>query len=114
MNVSLNPKITLVKAIPRKSIGYIITVEKKNPEYLTITARSANGKGRGVAGKIMNDGLFKIHKDHANKIYPLLNDKNMKKRIEIVLELVYGKERNKKCVFNNKGLIDISNKNRKL
>lgn len=112
MNVSINTKITVLKAVRRKNIGYIITVEKKAPEYLTITARSENGKGRGVVGRIDKDGLLNISKDHADILYPLLNAENMKNRIEIVLELVYGKDGKRKLNFNKKGLIDISKKNR--
>lgn len=105
MSTFINPVIIICKPIKNKRFGYKIILDMKKPTRLMIKAESFGGRTRGIAGRIYKDGTMFIEEEHAVKLNPLLEDnKKIKTKIDLTLDLIFGINRDKKCSLS-KGLV---------
>lgn len=93
MATLVNTKIKLNEPVKNKTFGYFITVDKKNINYLTVKAVDYKGRGKGSVGIIKRNGVAEIKPKYADKINPLIEASPMQVKINLTLDLVYGKER---------------------
>jgi hypothetical protein len=107
MTTLINTKITINKPVKNKCFGYSIIVDKKEANKLLIKAKSANGRGRGIVGVIEKNGTFVVYKEHKSKLLPLLNNKEISRKIDIVLDLTFGSQRTKTCKVQQHGLVQF-------
>lgn len=109
MQTFIIPHIVLNKAVKNKCFSYSIVLDQKRLTRLTIKAKSADGRGRGNVGYIEKDGtaFFKTYSSYEAQVAPLLT-KKVRDKISFTLDHLYGMDRNKKCIFNEKGLV-VSN-----
>lgn len=106
MKVLINPKIIICEAIKNKRLNYSIVLEKKNPHHLTIKVKSVKGRGLGYAGLIDRSGRITYAEKHNNILRPLIDQKLISK-IDLTLDLIYGKNRDKIFTINKNGLIEF-------
>lgn len=104
MSTFINTKITIKKPIKNKSIGYVAFLAKDEKHQLTVKAISENGKSRGIVGYITRGGSFITHSKYTKEV-PIITP-SIKSRIDIVLDLIFGKERNKEIqVAGKEGMV---------
>jgi hypothetical protein len=108
MKVLINPTITFSEVKKKSIYGFTATLDKSNPNQLTIKARSFDGKSknksrsRGIAGVISRDGTISIAESHRKMLTPLLTTEK-RSTINITLDLIFGANRLKSCTLNTKG-----------
>lgn len=106
MKILVNPKITINKPIKNKSFGFQVLLIKEDLEQLTIKARSHSGRSRGIVGKITRGGHFIVNQNY--KYQTPIIDSNIKSKIDLTLDLIFGKTRDKKIQMGKKGLIQFN------
>ena len=107
MKVLIKPTIIICEPVMNKNFGYKAILDKKAPYQLTIKAKSSDGRGRGVAGRITREGEFELLESHPklrSALTPVI-----KERINLTLDLVFGIKRNKQGVLNERGQVEFKN-----
>ena len=105
MATKINTKIIINKPVKNKCFGYTILLDKKEPNKLMIKAKSADGRGRGIAGSIDKNGTFNIRQEHQPKLLPFLKRKEINVKINMVLDFAFGDQRERSCNVDKNGLI---------
>lgn len=106
MKVLVNPKITLNKGIKGKCREYSVVLHKNNTNELTIRSISPDGKDKRVAGTINREGKINYSNKHSKFVKPLITD-DIKSKIELLLDLVFGKKRDKFPEINAEGYTEF-------
>lgn len=107
MNLLIDPEIIISKPVKNKQYGFKIFLYKKAGNQLSIKAYSHCGKSRGILGKVLKTGEIITVKNDKVEL-PKITE-SVQKRIDTLLDLMYGKDRNKQVEFY-KGLVKF-NKN---
>ena len=97
MATFINPNIIVRNAMKRQ-VGFTIIFDEKEPDSLLIKAKNSKGHGLGTAGRILRNGDVSIKKWHKSVLTPLIYNDGMKKRLDVVLDLIYGKNRMNRCI----------------
>jgi len=108
MSTWINPKIILNKPIKNKCLCYYITLDKKETDKLVIKAKNYTGRGKGYAGTISKHGYWSLKEEHKQQLLPLLSKKEVKSKIEMILDLIYGPKRDKICILNSEKLVKFN------
>lgn len=104
MATFVNTKIIISKPIKQKSFGFYITIRKKDVNNLTIKAHDYKGRDKGIAGKIDRLGYISFNKRLMKMVQPLINTKEVRGKIDLTLDLVYGVDRTKVCTVEDNGM----------
>ncbi len=107
MKVLVNPKITINEAVKNKCFGFQILLLKEDLNQLTVKARSYDGRSRGVVGKITRGGSFILSNNYKNQV-PVITP-SIQIKIDLTLDLIYGRKRDGKVQFGSKGLVNFNN-----
>lgn len=106
MKVLINPKIIICQPVKNKQYGFKIFLSKKDQDQLTVKAFSHCGKSRGVVGKIVKTGEI-VKMTNSKVPFPEIS-KEVRAKIDILLDLMYGKNRDKK-INVCKGMVYFNN-----
>jgi len=106
MKILVKPKITLIKA---KKGQYEVSVclLKNNTNELTIRAISHNKKDKRIVGTVNREGKIFMRPTKQAKHEYLLVVLNSHKRLDFLLDMVYGDKRDKFPTINKKGFTEF-------
>jgi hypothetical protein len=109
MKVLINPTIVISNPIKNKQLGYTATIDKKNSNFLSIKCKSFSGRKRGTVAQITKDGdIIIVQPELTNSLLYFLEMKNIKSKLDLTLDLIYGKNRKMNCVVNNNGFTNFN------
>lgn len=107
MKILVNPKITINEAVKNKCFGFQILLLKKDLNQLTVRARSYDGRSRGIVGKITRGGSFILSNNYKNQV-PMITPA-IQIKIDLTLDLVFGRKRDKEIQIEEKGFVQFKN-----
>lgn len=110
MAVLINTKIIINKPVKYKTWGYYIVVDKEDKERLAIHSIDTRGKSKGIAGYITRVGYINMNRKHMTQLTPLIT-KALRAKIDMTLDLVFGKDRIAMAKVVRGNLMTLSKKN---
>lgn len=105
MKLLIQPILKIDKE--KKSVcEFNIVLTKKNPESLLIVAKSKKDKYPRKAGYISRNGFITTNVRYHKQLDPLFN-KRMRRKIDFLLDMVYGKDRTQEPEFDKLGRVEF-------
>lgn len=106
MKVLVTPKIALTPKV-KSAYNYTITLDKKNLDQLTIKRSSKKASDKRNIGLITRTGIICLKPSHRERFEEIIDQIALRPKIELTLDLIFGKTRDKQPVFDKKGNVEF-------
>lgn len=106
MKVLVTPKITLTPKV-KSAYDYIVTLDKKNLDQLTIKRSSKRASDKRIIGLVTRTGIICLKPSHRGRFEQIIDQIALRPKIELTLDLIFGKSRDKQPVFDKRGNVEF-------